>query len=45
MVALISDGGFMIGLDRVDTLRLIADLQRELSKYPPAMPDNEQGSE
>lgn len=30
MIALIADGGFMIVIDQVDTMRLIADLQREL---------------
>jgi hypothetical protein len=43
MVALIADGGFMIPLDRADTLNLLDALQRELRILPPVMPDNEQG--
>lgn len=30
LIGLIADGGFMIVIDQVDTMKLIADLQREL---------------
>ena len=43
MVALMADGGFMIALDRVDTLNLVDALQRELRNLPPVMPDNDSG--
>lgn len=30
MIGLTADGGFMIAIDQADTMKLIADLQREL---------------